>query len=435
MSREEGTDGSKEGIDLAAALRFVVLLGIVSMFADATYESSRSITGPYLATLGASAAIVGIVAGLSELADYGLRFLSGYLTDRTRKYWLIAFIGFGLNMAAVPLLALAVRWEMAAALILAERTGKAIRNPARDTMLSYATRAFGHGRSFGLQEALGQVGAVVGPLVVAALLHFRYSYRFCLSVLVVPAVATLGVLIFARKSFPHPDRFEARSAGSPSGSWLPPRFWLFLGVVALMASGYVDYPLIAFHFRKSGAIPGSWIPAFYAVAMGTDAVAALAFGHFFDQKGITVLLMACLVSSLAAPLALWGGFSLAMLGMALWGVGLGGAESHPQGRYRWYGPVGATGHGLRSVQRRLRGLLVSGQLADGMALRALTRGSCRLVGHRRACGGPADPPRGAHAGSGGRGNRSRLKGDFRELTNQIVYPGGRAEDYWCRFFL
>ena len=136
MSREEGTDGSKEGIDLAAALRFVVLLGFVSMFADATYESSRSITGPYLATLGAGAAIVGIVAGLSELADYGLRFLSGYLTDRTRKYWLIAFIGFGLNMAAVPLLALAVRWELAAALILAERTGKAIRNPARDTMLS-----------------------------------------------------------------------------------------------------------------------------------------------------------------------------------------------------------------------------------------------------------------------------------------------------------
>ncbi len=327
MSREEGTDGSKEGIDLAAALRFVVLLGFVSMFADATYESSRSITGPYLATLGAGAAIVGIVAGLSELADYGLRFLSGYLTDRTRKYWLIAFIGFGLNMAAVPLLALAVRWEMAAALILAERTGKAIRNPARDTMLSYATRAFGHGRSFGLQEALGQVGAVVGPLVVAVLLHFRYSYRFCLSVLVVPAVATLGVLIFARKSFPHPDRFEARSAGSPSGSWLPPRFWLFLAVVALMASGYVDYPLIAFHFRKSGAIPGSWIPAFYAVAMATDAVAALAFGHFFDQKGITVLLMACLVSSLAAPLALWGGFSLAMLGMALWGVGLGAQKA------------------------------------------------------------------------------------------------------------
>src|SRR5271166_3784924 len=306
MSREEGTDGSKEGIDLAAALRFVVLLGFVSMFADATYESSRSITGPYLATLGAGAAIVGIVAGLSELADYGLRFLSGYLTDRTRKYWLIAFIGFGLNMAAVPLLALAVRWELAAALILAERTGKAIRNPARDTMLSHATRAFGHGRSFGLQEALGQVGAVVGPLVVAVLLHFRYSYRFCLSVLVVPAVATLGVLIFARKSFPHPDRFEARSAGSPSGSWLPPRFWLFLAVVALMASGYVDYPLIAFHFHKSGAIPGSWIPAFYAVAMATDAVAALAFGHFFDQKEITVLLMACLVSSLAAPLALWG---------------------------------------------------------------------------------------------------------------------------------
>ena len=394
MSREEGTDGSKEGIDLAAALRFVVLLGFVSMFADATYESSRSITGPYLATLGAGAAIVGIVAGLSELADYGLRFLSGYLTDRTRKYWLIAFIGFGLNMAAVPLLALAVRWELAAALILAERTGKAIRNPARDTMLSYATRAFGHGRSFGLQEALGQVGAVVGPLVVAVLLHFRYSYRFCLSVLVVPAVATLGVLIFARKSFPHPDRFEARSAGSPSGSWLPPRFWLFLAVVALMASGYVDYPLIAFHFRKSGAIPGSWIPAFYAVAMATDVVAALAFGHFLDQKGITVLLMACLVSSLAAPLALWGGFSLAMLGMALWGVGLGAQKAILKAAIVGMVPSErrGTAYGLYNAAYGVSWFLGSSLM--GWLYGRLTRGSCRLVGHRRACGGPADPPRG-----------------------------------------
>src|SRR5271166_2662626 len=347
MARGVVAERSSDEPDSAAALRFIVLLGVVSMFADATYESSHSITGPYLATLGAGAAVVGVVAGLSELADYGLRFVSGYLTDRTRKYWTITFLGFGLNMAAVPLLALAVNWQMVAVLTLAERTGKAIRNPARDTMLSYAARAFGHGRSFGLQEALGQVGAVAGPLGVAALLHLGFAYRFCLTALLVPAVATLAVLALARRSYPTPARFEARSDDVRSGPRLPPTFWLFLIVAALLAAGYVDYPLMAYHFRSGSTVPVSWIPVLYAVAMGMDAVAALAFGHFFDRSGVGVLLIVCILSSLAAPLAIWGNFAAPMLGMAMWGAGLGAQKAilkasivgmvHPDWRGMAYG--------------------------------------------------------------------------------------------------
>lgn len=154
------------------ALKFIVLLGVVSLFADATYEGARSINGPYLALLGASATTVGFVAGLGELIGYSLRLVSGYMSDRIGRYWAITLFGYTLNMLAVPALALAGRWEIAAMLMIAERIGKAIRTPARDAMLSHATREIGRGKGFGLHEALDQIGAVLGPLTVAGVLFF-----------------------------------------------------------------------------------------------------------------------------------------------------------------------------------------------------------------------------------------------------------------------
>jgi hypothetical protein len=69
-----------------AALAFVTLLGITSLFADMVYEGGRSISGPYLGLLGASGTVVGVVAGLGELLGYTLRLVTGYLSDRTRRY-------------------------------------------------------------------------------------------------------------------------------------------------------------------------------------------------------------------------------------------------------------------------------------------------------------------------------------------------------------
>src|SRR3989338_6735134 len=173
--------------NLKSATRFVVLLGLVSLFADMTYEGARSISGPYLALFGASAAVVGFVAGFGELVGYGLRLLSGYISDKTKKYWAITITGYAINLIAVPLLALAGNWRMAAALMIAERTGKAIRNPARDAMLSHATHQMGHGWGFGLHEALDQIGAMLGPLIVALVLHLREGdYRTGFAVLLIP---------------------------------------------------------------------------------------------------------------------------------------------------------------------------------------------------------------------------------------------------------
>lgn len=308
------------------ALGFVVLLGVVSLLADATYEGARSIAGPYLALLGASGAAVGIVAGFGELVGYGLRLASGVISDRTRRYWTVTVIGYVVNLAAVPMLALAGRWELAAALLIAERLGKAIRTPARDAMLSHAASRLGAGWAFGLHEALDQVGAVAGPLIIAAVLYSGGSYRNGLAMLLAPALGAIVVLLVARTLYPRPRDLEpvAPSLKSPG---LPRAYWLYLAAVGLIAAGFADFPLIAYHFQQRGVVSQSWIPVFYAVAMGVDALAALVFGWLFDRIALSVVVVVSLVSSLFAPLVFLGGFRLALCGMALWGIGMGAQES------------------------------------------------------------------------------------------------------------
>lgn len=313
-------------ISKGTALKFVVLLGLVSLFADMTYEGARSITGPYLAILGASATVVGIVAGLGELVGYGLRLVSGYLSDRTGQYWAITILGYAVNLLAVPLLALSGRWELAAALIVAERIGKAIRTPARDAMLSHATQEMGRGWAFGLHEAMDQTGALLGPLIVTAVLYFRGSYQTGFAMLLLPAILALGVLLVGRILYPRPRDLEAVTPVLETAGF-PKVFWIYLAGVAFVAAGYADFPLIAFHFERGAIVPAVWIPVFYAVAMGVDALAALFFGRMFDRIGIGILAFVALIALLFAPLVFLGGFALALLGMAFWGIGMGAQES------------------------------------------------------------------------------------------------------------
>ena len=326
MDSSSRIDRVSAGLTRRTAMAFVILLGVVSLFADMTYEGARSITGPYLAVLGASATVVGIAAGFGELIGYVLRLVSGYLSDRTGRYWTFTLVGYVVNLLAVPFLALAGRWELAAALMVAERFGKAIRTPARDAMLSHATTEMGRGWGFGLHEAMDQIGALLGPLIVAAVLFRRDGYPTAFGVLLIPALLALGVLVLARLLYPDPREFEI---GTPplETQGFPRVFWLYLVAIGLIAAGYADFPLIAYHFQKTSLASEGWIPIFYAVAMGVDAVAALVCGRLFDRLGFPVLGGVALVSCLFAPLVFLGNFSAAMLGMVLWGIGMGAQES------------------------------------------------------------------------------------------------------------
>ena len=326
MQNQSSTSIINNNASKVNALKFIVLLGVVSLFADITYEGARSINGQYLAILGASATTVGIVAGFGELIGYSLRLVSGYISDRIGRYWAITLFGYTLNMLAVPALALAGRWEIAAVLIIMERIGKAIRTPARDAMLSYATKEIGRGKGFGLHEALDQIGAVLGPLIVGGVLYFKGGYRTSFVTLLVPAFMAISVLVTARWLYPQPRNLEVAQPELETKGF-PKKFWLYLTAVALIAAGYADFPLIAYHFKKVSIVSDTWIPVFYAIAMGVDAIAALLFGYLFDRKGISILIIVSLFSMLFAPLVFLGGFAFALAGMALWGMGMGAQES------------------------------------------------------------------------------------------------------------
>jgi MFS family permease len=308
------------------AVLFIVSLGIVSLFGDMTYEGARSITGPYLGVLGVTATTIGIVAGFGELLGYGARLVSGYLGDRTGKYWAITIAGYLLNLFAVPLLALAGAWQIAVVLIIAERMGRGIRSPVRDAMLSHAASRTGLGWGFGLHQALDQLGAVAGPLVVSGVLFVGSGYQAAFGWLLIPAVLSMAVLLAARYLFPRPHDFEL--APPPlEGEGLAPIFWVYIVAVAFIAAGYADFSLIAYHFDKAQIMPATWIPILYAVAMAVDGLGALVLGSLFDRIGIWTMALATIVSAAAAPLVFLGNFPLAVIGMACWGLGTGAQDS------------------------------------------------------------------------------------------------------------
>lgn len=280
---------SGKDVKRKAALKFVLAIGVVSLFADFTYEGSRSITGPFLQILGASGTIVGIVAGLGQLLGYGLRFFSGRISERTGEFWPITFFGYIVQMSAVPLLALAGNWRIAALLILLERVGKAIRNPPRDVMLSHAAKEMGFGWGFGVHEALDQCGALFGPLLIALILAHRGDYRLAFGTLAVPAGMTLLLLSIARMLYPRPEDLEAK-ATSVQAKELPHTFWVYLAAAALVSVGFADFQLIAFHFQKDAVVKTTWIPIFYSVAMAVSGAGSLAIGRLFDRFGISVLI-------------------------------------------------------------------------------------------------------------------------------------------------
>jgi MFS family permease len=308
------------------AIRFIVLMGLVSLLADVTYEGARSINGPFLAILGASGTAVGVIVGLGELIGYGIRVLSGIAADRTRSYWLFTFIGYVINLLAVPLLALAGNWQTAALLIVLERFGKGLRTPARDAMLSFATKQVGRGFGFGLHEALDQIGAITGPLLVSAILFYQHHYNVAFACLAIPAFGALSVLCAARVSFPRPEEMESKGKELQAKGFSK-RFWIYVLAASFVGAGFVDFALLAYHFQKSAVLSQTWIPLFYAFAMAVDGLSALWMGKIFDMKGISLLSLITIITSLFAPLIFLGGFWLILIGMLLWGIGLGAQES------------------------------------------------------------------------------------------------------------
>lgn len=306
-----------------SAFRFIVALGFVSLFADMTYEGAHSVIGPLLKDLGASATQVGIIAGLGEMIAASLRYFSGRLADRTRAYWTITTVGYFLNLVVVPGLAFAGNWQAAALLVIAERTGKSLRGPARDVLLSEATEVVGHGSGFGLHAAMDQTGAVLGPVFVAISVARTHHFGSAFLWLALPAAGAFVSLLFAkaaRSKHASPPPVQAKKN-------LPKVFWIYVAAAGLLALGFVDFPLLAFHFQKNSLTKPEIIPLLYAGAMGVNGLTALIFGRMFDRFGIQIIAVGIVVSLLALPFGFLGGAAGVYISVACWATGMGAQDA------------------------------------------------------------------------------------------------------------
>lgn len=332
---------------ISQAMIFIILFGIVSLFSDMTHEGASSIRGAYMSLLGASAGAIGFVSGLGELIGYSMRYVFGRLTDKTKRYWLMTIAGYVLDVLAVPALALVGEhgWIAACGLLIIQRMGKAIKKPAKDTIMSFAASQEGLGKSFGIQEVLDQIGAFLGPVLLYIVMLFKTEgstfeiYSRCFAVLAVPGAITILLLLITKYKFPNPENFEPEEKRFTPFK-VKKEFIFYIAGISLFAFGFIDYSIIIMHISKtytnisaqltetSSLVNSGTLPLLYAGAMLVDAVAALVFGLMYDKKGVKALAWSTVISAPFAILVFGTkSTSALLLGIALWGVGMGAQES------------------------------------------------------------------------------------------------------------
>ena len=315
------------------AILFLILLGVISLLSDFTHEGARSIYGPFLGLIGASAFVISFTSGLGEFLGQALRIVTGVIADKSQKYWLMMFLGYAVNLLAIPFLMFvnASIWQVAVVLILIERVGKAIRAPAKSALASFTTPHLGAGKAFAIQEVLDQIGAFLGPLFAFAVLSLNQGselngYQMTFGFLGIFAIVTLVILVVAWKKYPNPEQFETRTVyqgfkGNKAFIW-------YMIAISFLALGFIDYPLLAFHIESINAFDVTYIPLLYSLAMGVDAVSALVFGSLYDRFGIRALQISTFIAAFSVPVFfLFNGTWAIIVGVVLWGIGMGAQES------------------------------------------------------------------------------------------------------------
>lgn len=320
--------------------RAVVGFGVVSLAADMVYEGARSVTGPLLASLGASAALVGLVTGAGEAAALVLRLVFGPLADRSGHYWNLTLWGYGLTAVCVPLLAVtpfvgAAGLALACTLVLAERTGKAVRSPSKSALLARVATQVGLGRGFAVHKALDQVGAFVGPLLVAAVVAVSGHLWLAMAVLAVPGIASMLLLVALRTGLdieepepPDPMTPAARTGlRGALGAGLPRAFFLFAVSSGATTAGLVTFGVISFHLSTEHVLSLAAVPVAYAAAMAAAAVAAIVTGVTYDRWGARVLYVLPLLVVAVPVLAFSNRVAVAVAGVLVWGAAVGLQDS------------------------------------------------------------------------------------------------------------
>lgn len=305
----------------ASAFAFVLTMGLVNLFADMTYEGGASINGPFLGTLGASAAAISMIAGLGEFLGYSLRSVAGYVADKSGKYWLITFLGYSINLLAVPAMGLAGNWQAAGALILTERIGRAMRKPTVEAMLSYSTGKHGKGWVYAVNTALDETGATIGPLLVALALYLKTDFRGSYGLLLISSALALAALVAARVIFPVPSKLEPGGPETAQAKGFTRSYWLYMVAGAFFAAGLMSFEFVSYHLSSNRIVTEHWIPILLALATAMAVVASLIVGKLYDKLGISVVVVSVVLASIFSPFVFFGGFWVALGGLLLWGIG------------------------------------------------------------------------------------------------------------------
>ena len=310
--------------------RVVAWFGVVSLAADMVYEGARSVTGPYLASLGASALVVGLVTGAGEAAALGFRVFSGPMADRSGRYWSWTVVGYAMTVVCVPLMAFApfvgaAGLALASTLVILERTGKAVRSPSKSVLLADAARTVGRGRGFAVHKALDQVGAFAGPLLVAGVVALTGTTWPAFAVLAIPGVVAKTLLMRLRVALTAPGPRPSVDA-VPDGP-LPRSYYLLTLSCALATFGLLTFGVLSFHLVDDGLVGLPWVPVVYATAMAIEAVSALATGFVFDRVGGRTLLVLPPLVALVPFLAFSSSATVAVAGILVWGLATGILDS------------------------------------------------------------------------------------------------------------
>ncbi|NWF86459.1 MFS transporter [Candidatus Bathyarchaeota archaeon] len=306
----------------------ILLLGIISLLGDIVYEGSRGIVPSYLEFLGATAVIVGLVGGLGDFLGYAVRLISGFLADTTRAYWFFIFLGYGL-IIAIPFLGIPLGLEVAIILVLLERFGKAFRSPSRDTVLSVISKDVGAGKAFGIHELLDQIGAIIGPAIVATLMFVTIDYQFTFSFLFIPFLLLIVALVYTYKKVgtkmivAEPQKMEEKKEK------LAKPFYVYTLAVFLNTLGLITFSLIL--YKAAAILPQSqaWmVPVIYLLIQGIDAPVALISGYAYDKHGLGILIILFILSIFPPILTLLAiELPMIVIAAAVFGLVLGMQES------------------------------------------------------------------------------------------------------------
>ncbi|MDH7506806.1 MAG: MFS transporter [Candidatus Thermoplasmatota archaeon] len=346
------------------ALKLIILLGLISLFGDIIYEGARSINGPFLGLLGANAVIVGLIVGLGEFLGYGIRLISGFFSDKTKAYWFFTLIGYGL-LFTVPLLSLVGIWQIAGIFIISERIGKAIRVPARDTIISHATKEIGTGFGFGIHEFLDQIGAIIGPLVFVLFFQFIGTttktisdYQIGYSFLWLPYIVLMILVLFAYFFVKKTKKQKLNKLNNEKETEkLSKTFWLYLFFSFITTIGFVNFVLIAYHLKVNNILSDAQIPLFYVIAMIVDAIIALIIGKIYDKlkdksknnkAGLLTLIIIPLFSFFIPFLAFSTNYFFILISVIIWGIVMGSHETIMRSAIADITPINkrGTGYGI-----------------------------------------------------------------------------------------